>query len=166
MCDSAGVFEDPSIADLNHRIVQARTQLSQLEDVDNDVKLVRLRAAVPNHPFLLMRTVGFGGALSFLVMLVLSFAAPLAGPEGVRTMAALDEAMGLPVPLVMVALVGCLVVMGVVGQQLAVMRAQTAPLLPDERKIQQELLQKIVQMETRQEVNKRAPKKRNPLLES
>jgi hypothetical protein len=159
------MFDDPTMTNLDEKMIEAQLQLQSLEDVDQDTKIERLREAVPNHPFFLMRNVGFGAAISFFVILVMTFAAPIVDPKTAMTMAAMDAIVGVPLPLALILVVSALVMMGIAGHMATVWRAETAPLLPEERKMQQHLVQTLVRIEAKKKVESRKPKKaKNSLI--
>ena len=104
-------------------------------NVTPQLLLDRLKEEAPAHPLLLayLFTIGLMSAGIALALVVLAL--PLF-PSDLLTAVALFEArISMPLPVVLVSLALCCGALGAGLRQLAMMRAEKSPLLPEERKV-------------------------------
>src|SRR5687768_16578115 len=101
---SAGNTDDTD----DDALAAARQRLERFERSASARELLaRLRASSPMHPFLLFRTLAMAGVAlagggALVVLLV-----PLGSRDLAVQLAALDQASGIPLPLVLALLAGC-----------------------------------------------------------
>lgn len=158
-----GTITDP---ETERAIADARAKLQRFErSATTSELLTRLRASSRLHPFLLMRSLGglaaaFSFALALVVMLV-----PLLSRDLASQLALLDDASGLPLPIVLGVLGGLSLVVALFAQFAATSSARSAPLLPHEAKIHQRLVSELQQLEAQRAVKERmTPKPAQPRL--
>ena len=147
-------------------LAEARARLERFERSATARELMaRLRAANPMHPFLVFRSLAMlgvagCGAAALAVLLV-----PLASRDVAVQLAALDQASGIPMPLVFGVLAGCALATMLAAHLAALATARGAPLLPHEARIHSRLVSDVKQIEAQRAVKERmTPRPATPRL--
>lgn len=150
-----GDFEDP--ADLRPTLAAARDKLDRFERrVMNQQVLVRLRAHMPLHPFLLFRFLALALGVLFLVASVLVIVAPLVSREMAQRVVEFDAMFTtIPAPAVPALLgAGCLL-FGLGAHLAALVAGRGAPLLAHEARQHQRLVSDVKRLEAQLAVSAR-----------
>ena len=158
-------LSDDSGVDIDAKLVQIRGELEALDDVGTDRLIERLRTESAGHPALLVHSIAMGLTGMLVLGSLATLAAPLIHEAFLKQLADIDAMIGLPTPFVLLTLAFCTGTMAAMSWQVAVIRAGSSPLLPDEAKLRQKLTHDLVRLETKRDVQGRirgAP--RNPMV--
>lgn len=152
--------------ELEAQIAQAKKKLAEFENGATWRDLTaRLTAQSPLSPFLVARTLGLLGAGASIVLLLLVVLGSVVSRDVAEAVNGIEEAIIVPIPVILLALAGVLGVGAVLGWMGAVSAGRDAPYLPHEAKVHQRLMSDLQQLEAKRHVKERmTPKPATPRL--
>lgn len=152
--------------DLEAEITQAKKKLAEFEAGASWSELTaRLQRSNPMHPFLLVRTLAFGGMAVCAVVLLCTMGGSVFSRDIAEMVGKFEAAVFVPFPLLMSTLAMALAFGGVLGWAGAVSAGREAPYLPHEAKVHQRLTSDVLQLEAKRTVKERmTPKPATPRL--
>jgi hypothetical protein len=119
----------------------------RLERFKSNVKpqtlLERLKTESPAHPVLLAYTFTLGLMSAGIALALVVLALPLFPSNLLTTVALFEARISMPLPVVLVALSLCCGALGAGLRQLAMLRAEQSPLLPEELTLFQDLSNEV-----------------------
>jgi len=116
--------------------------------VTGPILLERLSAERPAHPLLLTYKFALLLAAVGLTVSLLILALPLVSTDLLAVVARFEGRIAMPLPLVLTGLALCCGGLGAGMRQLAIMRAEQSPLLPEERKVFQEISSEVQRLKS------------------
>jgi hypothetical protein len=152
--------------DLEAEISKAKKKLADFESGASWRELTaRLQASSPMSPFLLARSLGLVGAGATTLVMLVVVVGSVFSRDVAEIVNGVEEAILVPVPVVLAGLTAMLGVGALLGWMGAVSAGRDAPYLPHEAKVHQRLMSEVQQLEAKRHVKERmTPKPATPRL--